>query len=285
MGSLYSDYNQIAQVYDATRVPVGLDFIGQLIKPDFNILDAGCGTGNYLRKFAPLVNKMTGIDFSEEMLNHAKRKLPDNVNVELIQGSLLEPLSFDDNTFDMVLINQVLHHLDGDYDNYPNAQKFLLEVQRVLKPSGIICINTCVPEQMNGFWFLDLIPRIKEEFGKRYMNLQKLGQILSGVGFMNQFRAVAFPEPLQGVKYFNMLGPLDDIWRLADSKWQLATQEEIAGAQNRLVELLKEGKLGAYFDEQDKYRREKGQTMFIVGQKGLSIPRGEKTNSDTVKVI
>ena len=285
MGSLYSDYNQIAQVYDATRVPVGLDFIAQLIKPDQHILDVGCGTGNYISRLAPVVKKVTGIDHNEEMLKRARQKMENMNNVELVQGSLLEKLPFDNNTFDLILINQVLHHLDTDLENYPNTAKFLLEIFRVLRPSGIICINTCMPDQMDGFWFMDTIPRVKEECKRRYMGLNKMGQLLAGSGFMNRFRAVAFPEPLQGIKYFNLLGPLDNIWRLADSKWQLATDDEVQKAQHDLVELLKMGKLGEYFDGKDTFRRDKGQTTFVVGQKGGLQVTGEKANSDNIKVI
>ena len=285
MGSLYSDYNQIAQVYDASRVPIGIDFIAQLIKPDHHILDVGCGTGNYIRRIAPVVKKVTGIDYNEEMLKRAKQKVINMKNVDLVRGSLMDKLPFEDNTFDLILINQVLHHLDSDVDNFPNTSKFLSEIFRVMRPSGVVCINTCTPEQVNGFWYIDTIPRVKEEFKKRYMTLNKMGEMLAGSGFTNRFKAVAFPEPLQGVKYFNLLGPLDNTWRLADSKWQLATKDEVEQAQSDLIELLKMGKLGNYFDEKDKFRRDKGQTTFIVGQKGELQVTGIKANSDNIKVI
>jgi len=274
MGSQYSDYQKMAHIYDVTRVPVGLEFIRNFLRADYHVLDAGCGTGNYIKKLLPYVNKITGLDYNENMLSRAKQKLETEIQsekVEIIQGSLLERLPFDDVTFDVVLLNQVLHHLDTDVIEFPKCQQLIFELHRILKPSGVLCVNTCDPDQMSGFWFMDLIPRVKTTFQSRYIHFKTLGRFVLEAGFDNKIRAISFPETLQGLQYFNLVGPLDVAWRLGDSKWQMATQEEIQEAQTKIIELLKEGKLGAYFDEKDKFRREKGQTTFIVAQKTIHV--------------
>jgi len=67
-----------------------------------------------------------GIDLSEKMLEVAKEKLGNRVN--LILGDS-EQLPFSDSFFDVVYCNDSFHH-------YPAPDKVLSEVCRVLKPVG-----------------------------------------------------------------------------------------------------------------------------------------------------
>jgi ubiquinone/menaquinone biosynthesis C-methylase UbiE len=105
-----------------------------------HILDAGCGTGNYMLKLAPNVRKVTGIDLNDGMLEVAKNKLQAFPNVDFKQGSLNDPLPFESGTFDLVTCNQVIHHLwkDGDFSLWPRLAS---EFHRVLKPGGKVVLN------------------------------------------------------------------------------------------------------------------------------------------------
>ncbi len=51
------------------------------------VLDVGCGEGRYLRKLAPIVGKITGIDFSEQLVGLAKKSTSNVNNVTIIFGS------------------------------------------------------------------------------------------------------------------------------------------------------------------------------------------------------
>lgn len=92
-----------------------------------NILDLCCGTGD----LAILANKIqpqchiTGVDFSEKMLEIAKRK---SDKIHFLQADATN-LPFEDNTFDIVTMGFGLR-------NIQNAEKTIEEVQRVLKPDG-----------------------------------------------------------------------------------------------------------------------------------------------------
>lgn len=55
----------------------------------------------------------------------------------------METLPYEDNKFDAVIINQVVHHLDDmDKDeNFPGFEHVVKEFYRVLKPGGKLLIN------------------------------------------------------------------------------------------------------------------------------------------------
>ncbi len=51
-----------------------------------SVLDVGCGEGRYLRKLAPIVGNITGIDFSEQLVTLAKQSTSTFNNVTILAG-------------------------------------------------------------------------------------------------------------------------------------------------------------------------------------------------------
>ncbi len=102
-------------------------------------LDIGCGTGfvgMHLLQYLPIGSTLTCADISKEMLAVCKEKL-----TPCAQGKTLrflkmqtEVLDLPDNSVDLVTMNSVLHHM-------PAYKKLLTEIERVLKPEGIVCIG------------------------------------------------------------------------------------------------------------------------------------------------
>ena len=93
------------------------------------ILEVGIGTGaniDYLDNQA----RITGIDFSEKMLEKARQKLVKSgrKNINLKQMDV-EDLDFEDNSFDYVITSSV-------FCSVPDPVKGLREIKRVLKPTG-----------------------------------------------------------------------------------------------------------------------------------------------------
>ena len=90
------------------------------IKPNaLNILDLGCGAGNYtLKMLSKLPNlNCTLIDLSKPMLDRAFERVSkeSNASVKIIQGDLRE-IDLPNNHFDIILAGAVLHHLRDDAD-------------------------------------------------------------------------------------------------------------------------------------------------------------------------
>ena len=63
------------------------EFILRTFKGVDTVLDVGCGEGRYLRKLAHIVGKITGIDFSEQLVALAKKSTSNLNNVTIILGS------------------------------------------------------------------------------------------------------------------------------------------------------------------------------------------------------
>lgn len=100
------------------------------------ILDAGCGTGPLTEELRARGAIMTGVDGSPAMLEHARRRLGDDVPLHV--ADLAQPLPFADDTFDDVVASLVLHYLE-DW-NGP-----LAELRRVLKPGGRLILSVNHP--------------------------------------------------------------------------------------------------------------------------------------------
>lgn len=260
------DYSIISERYDSTRTPVGMPLIKNLIKKSDIILDAGCGTGNYTGILSSLVNKVIGLEINKDMLEQARKKLANLNNVELIQGSLLEDLPFQEKQFDGIMINQVFHHLDTDTESFPNVKNLISKLLPLLKPDGFLAINTCSREQVDAFWWVHLIPNVREKYRQRYIPLPLLKQYLEEAGYV-ELQISGIKEPLQGLAYFNLMGPFLDNWRAGDSKWNAATDEEIIEAKKILIEKLKNSELGQFFDEKEKLRQEKGLTSYVIARR------------------
>ncbi|CAG8558929.1 3997_t:CDS:2 [Acaulospora morrowiae] len=102
-----------------------------VLKNGAKVLDVGCGPGTWLLDMATEFpsSKFFGIDISNMYPQEIK---PPNVYFE--EADLLEGLPFDDNTFDFVVMRNMVSALKlGDWEN-----KVLQELIRVCKPGGYI---------------------------------------------------------------------------------------------------------------------------------------------------
>ncbi|MGI9413238.1 MAG: methyltransferase domain-containing protein [Hyphomicrobiales bacterium] len=118
--SQYEDYDRTADHYDTTRSAVGSEiWLGHLMSRfgelgAVRVLDAGCGTGNYALEIARHVGHVTAFDFNERMIAEARTKaagakLNDRI---AFRAGKLPALPFEPGSFDAVMFNQVLHHLE-----------------------------------------------------------------------------------------------------------------------------------------------------------------------------
>jgi ubiquinone/menaquinone biosynthesis C-methylase UbiE len=100
-----------------------------------SLLDAGCGVGSHLMRFARRGFECTGVDISQTVLEQARENLERNhlsAGVRL-SCEAMEKLSFADESFDLVHCRGVLMHI-------PEWKRALAELVRVLKPGGRIAV-------------------------------------------------------------------------------------------------------------------------------------------------
>lgn len=102
---------------------------------DADVLDAGCGTGEYALWFASEGARVTGIDLSsgslDEARSYAERHGMDDVRFE--ERSVLDT-GFEEDSFDLVYCTGVLHHTSAPFRGFR-------ELCRVLRPEGKILVS------------------------------------------------------------------------------------------------------------------------------------------------
>lgn len=275
----YEDYNSTSGNYDDTRVPVGLPIILDLLAStptplkEQSILDAGCGTGTCLAELQGKLGKLHGRELSEGMQTVAKERFADDPDIQIDQGSITE-LPYADESFDGIVCNQVLHHLDhgegegASADDFPNVECFFREAFRVLRPGGIVVINTSShPQHRDGFWWAALIPAAIERMLRRFPSIDCLEEISKRTGFINSEIKVPLDEVLQGKNYLDPKGPLSAAWRAGDSTWSLVTGDELPQALDRVTSMLEDGSMAAFMEEREQLRAKIGQTTFLAARK------------------
>ncbi len=130
VASIYEKANKKLGYVHTQRFEKAIEF-GQL-KPHQKILNIWSRTGNlipYLRKTPKLT--LTNLEVSSRLIDIAKKKYPK----ENFEQTNLESLAqFKDRYFDRVISLETLEHT-------PNPPKFLRELNRVLKPGGLLLMS------------------------------------------------------------------------------------------------------------------------------------------------
>ena len=127
-------FDRIAPVYDAMNrvMTAGLDqrwrreTARAVVRPGDVVLDACCGTGDLaLAALREGAGRVTGLDFSERMLERARRKAP---ALDWVEGDLLA-LPFADSVFDAATVGFGVRNVD-------DLERGVAELRRVLRPGG-----------------------------------------------------------------------------------------------------------------------------------------------------
>ena len=120
--------------------------------PEPQVLDVGTGTGIVAVTLAQFGCRVSAIDHSADMLQHALARAQEAgvsrlLNFELGDG---ERLPYPDGSFDAVTIQGVLHHL-------PDCQPMLRESRRVLRPGGELYVSEPCKESAPVMKLLNLV--------------------------------------------------------------------------------------------------------------------------------
>jgi len=130
-------FDRIAPVYDAMNrtMTAGLDqrwrriTAESVVQAGDLVLDACCGTGDLAIADARAGGRVTGIDFSERMLDRARRKAPE---FDWVTGDLLA-LPFPDASFDGATVGFGVRNVE-------DLESGLHELRRVLRTGGRVGI-------------------------------------------------------------------------------------------------------------------------------------------------
>lgn len=145
------------------------------------ILDVGAGLGFIVEGTSRWGLDCIGIEGSKEAIEIAQKRYP---QIRLIQHLLSEPFPFPDQTFQTVIINQVIGHLEPEA-----TQNAIREIYRVLSPGGCLFLNS--PSKFENVPDTTLV--------KRYSS-RELKETLIAQGFI-KIQPKNGPLPLLGKSY------------------------------------------------------------------------------------
>ncbi|MGV6944327.1 class I SAM-dependent methyltransferase [Sphingobacterium kyonggiense] len=111
-----------------------------------NLLDIGCGAGNYAVKTIMKTHNQVNVDLvdlSQPMLDRAKQRVEEvsNGHVQVFKGDF-RTVSLDENQYDVIIATAVLHHLRDDAD----WEKSLKKIYSLLKPGGSLWVFDLVEQ-------------------------------------------------------------------------------------------------------------------------------------------
>lgn len=102
------------------------------IAPTENLLDLGCDDGANTLRFAVAAgaSEIHGVEIVTDAVQVARQR-----DIRAVLSDLNDSLPYEDATFDAVVSNQVIEHV-------ADTDRFLREILRVLKPSGVAVLST-----------------------------------------------------------------------------------------------------------------------------------------------
>ena len=197
-------FDRISPVYDAMNrvMTAGLDrrwrrlAAEAVVSQGDEVLDACCGTGDLALAAERAGGRVTGLDFSERMLERARRK---SASVRWVRGDVLA-LPFEDGSFDAVTIGFGIRNVE-------DLEAGLRELARVLRPGGRLgCLEITRPRGLLRpffrLWFDGLVPLA--------------GKLLPGGAAYTYLPASVrrFPGPEDLAELMRRAGYADIEWRL-----------------------------------------------------------------------
>lgn len=223
------NYDPFAPIYQKTRTAVKwvLDPLNALVKDlpvQSNILEIGCGTGNYIIELSGTFpdHKYSGFDISDEMLRIAKNR-SNKINFEKVDAEKNFPNK--GIIFDFCFAVDVIHHI-------VNIQNFFTETYKCLKQNCLFALVTDLEKNIRGRSLSKYFPEILKVELERYPSFDLIKSSAFNAGF-----SLSEIIPAEGYRGIDD-DFIDKVKSKCSSSMRLITDEE----HNRGVERLNKAK-------------------------------------------
>ncbi|SEQ60249.1 Methyltransferase domain-containing protein [Virgibacillus subterraneus] len=124
-------------------------------KSTMKVLDIATGGGHVAKNLANHVEEVVATDITEEMLENTALYLESHKNIYYAVADA-EDLPFTGENFDIVTCRIAAHH-------FPNPERFIAEVNRVLKPEGqFLLIDNIAPEDCKFDQFINSLEKMRD---------------------------------------------------------------------------------------------------------------------------
>ena len=190
MKKVQEHYDSVAPVYDmrydsdmgrAYHRHISSALLEDL-PPGRSLLDLGCGTGLFMRRYGETGGDAVGLDISRGMIENARGRCN---GYEFCMGTA-EVLPFRDHTFDAISCLLAFSYLS-------HPTRMLAEASRILKPGGRIAVCTLSRTMLTSL--VPAIYRLGElidvrhigvgDFGERYYTEDEMVILFSEAGFLD----------------------------------------------------------------------------------------------------
>ncbi|MCP4341642.1 MAG: class I SAM-dependent methyltransferase [Desulfobulbaceae bacterium] len=275
--SSYCNYNDSFISYDQNRQPNGLQEILNIFEQtpipveEQTVLEGGFGTGAYIDHIRHHMKEIYGVEGSEQGYEETKQKIKDAGNVYLQIGNILD-LSFSDDFFDGYMVNQVLHHLDIE-PSYPNLMLFLQESRRVIKPGGVLTINTSSQEQLNphsgAYWNYKYIEKAALAIQARYIPVTELVSRLEKLEFTDIKTTIPSGKLFQEQYYRDPSLVLESDFQKADSIYCFYSEKQISEANTLISSGINDGSVYKQMEYAATRAEKIGEAIIISARKPL----------------
>lgn len=151
--------------------------VADLINSDDKVLECACGTGAISVFIAAKCRELTATDFSVGMIKQTMKKCRKYKNVSFRRADITH-LNCRDELFDKVVAGNVIHLL-------PEPEKVIKELERVVKPGGLIIIPTYINMSTgSGKLAVKFIEKLGASF-KRQFDLESYREFFKEMGYEN----------------------------------------------------------------------------------------------------
>jgi ubiquinone/menaquinone biosynthesis C-methylase UbiE len=107
------------------------------------VVEIGCGAGRLTRALADDFDTVVALDVSQDMIDHARSHCPDNVEFEMVDGTVVPRA---DGSVDAVFSAIVLQHLE----TFDHVRAYMQDAFRALRPGGSVMLNISMAHKPRG---------------------------------------------------------------------------------------------------------------------------------------